>query len=302
LKSWKAELLLFFVTFVWGATFIFTKLGLEFSNPSVYLIIRFSIALTISLALFGKQIFKINREVLKQGLILGVFFGVGFLLQTYGLKMTTVSKSAFITGITVVVTPFVYWAIVRKSIGIWPKIGVLISIPGLWLFTNPNLANPNMGDILTLISTLCWALYITYMDIFTKGRQEFRETIQLVAMQFVAATPLAVIMALLFEPDNLKIEFSPVLIYSLLYNGILASFVLTLIHTSVQRFTSPVKAALIFSLEPLIATFLAVMFMKEDLGYRELIGAFILISGVLTSELGAMIAEKNHNKDNPLKV
>ncbi|MFA6569701.1 MAG: DMT family transporter, partial [Bacteroidota bacterium] len=283
MKSWKAELALLFMTFVWGGTFIFTKIGLNFASPSLYVIIRFSIALTLCLIFFGKYLKKLERQTFYNGMVLGLLFGGGFLLQTLGLKLTTVPKSAFITGITVVITPFAYWFIEKKKISLWQKIGVVIAAFGLWLFTNPQFDNLNIGDVLTFFSTLFWAFYITYMDVFTRGKNSKEETGQLVILQFVMAAPIALTYFLLFERTDFTLIFSNQLLISLAYNGILASFLLTIIHTTVQRYTTPVKAALIFSLEPVLASLFAMLFIAEIIIFREYTGGAILMFGVLIS-------------------
>lgn len=286
MKTWKAELLLLSVTFIWGGTFMFTKIGINDVNPSLYILMRFTIALVISLLFFGKYLINIDRTTLIQGLVLGLFFGGGFLLQTYGLQLTTVSKSAFITGITVPLTPFVFYFIEKKSISIWSKFGVIIATIGLWIFTNPTLDSINYGDVLTLFSTIFWALYITYMDVFTKQRRGIRDSAVLVMLQFIAAAPLALAAIFIFEGGSFEVNFTNSLIISLAFNSIMASLFVTFVHTSVQKFTTPVKAALIFSLEPVIASIIAVIVLKELFGLREITGAIILLSGVLVSELG----------------
>ncbi len=247
------------------------------------------IALSISIVFFGKYLLKLNPQIIKQGLILGFFFGSGFLLQTYGLKITTVSKSAFITGMAVILTPFVFKLLIKKKIAHWHKLGVITAFIGLIIFTNPRVDNINMGDVLTLISTLFWAFYITYMDIFTKDKTEFSETIQLVVLQLFTCAILAIASFFVFDYSEFFFNLSDNLLISLAYNSIIASFFLTLIHTSVQRYTTPVKAALIFSLEPVIASFIAMIAINEILIYREYFGAFIMFSGVLISELGDFI-------------
>jgi drug/metabolite transporter (DMT)-like permease len=291
-KAWKAELFLLLITTFWGGTFTFTKIGLVDSSPAVYIIIRFSIALIISFILFGKYLLKIDTDILKRGLVLGALFGGGFLLQTYGLKFTTVQKSAFITGVSVVLTPFAYWFVRRQSILIWQKLGVIIASIGLWIFTNPDFKNLNLGDILTLISTFFWAFYITYMDMFTKGEKEFSLTAQLVMLQFLTATPIAFSSFFIFDSGMIYLNISDSLLISLAFNGIIASFALTYIHTSVQRYSSPVKAALIFSLEPVFASIIAYFFLFEILSLREIWGALILFSGVMISELGEYLFKK----------
>ena len=292
MKQWKAELSLVFVTFIWGATFLFTKIGLNDCTPSLYVILRFCVALIFSLIFFGKHFKHLNKQILGQGIFLGLLFGGGFLLQTMGLKYTSVSKSAFITGMTVVFTPFAFYLVERKAVALWQKIGVVVATIGLWLFTKPDISNLNLGDILTLFSTLFWALYITYMDVFTRGRTEFRITTQLVMLQLVAATPISIIYLMIFDLHSIHLVLTNNLLISLAYNGIVASFLLTLVHTAVQRYSNPVKASLIFSLEPVIASVIAVIVLSEFISNLQYIGGFILLVGVLTSETGEFLYNK----------
>lgn len=289
-KPIYAEMMLLFMTGIWGATFLFTKIGLENAPPFLYIVFRFLIALSLTLIFFGKSLRGINKKTFKSGMILGLLFSGGFILQTYGLEFTSITKSAFITGLTVVITPFVFKIINRKQkVKLWSKIGVIIASVGLWIFTDPNIDNLNLGDILTLFSTFFWALYINFMDIFTKGNDSFKETSQLVGLQFLFAIPLPLIAFLIFELDGLQVNFNNDLITSLAFNGILASFVLTFIHTTFQRYSTPVKAALIFSLEPVFAAFIAAVFISEILNAYEYFGASLLMLGVLISELGGLL-------------
>ncbi len=145
LKQWKAELALLLVTFLWGGTFLFTKLGLDDCTPSTFILMRFMIALSLSMIFFGRKLKGINRETLIQGIILGLLFGGGFVLQTYGLKFTSVSKTAFITGMTVPITPFVFKLIQKTKIQLWSKIGVVVATIGLYVFTKPDFDNINLG-------------------------------------------------------------------------------------------------------------------------------------------------------------
>ncbi|MEJ5244822.1 MAG: DMT family transporter [Bacteroidota bacterium] len=294
MKPFYAELSLFLVTFIWGGTFVFTKIGLDFTSPSVYILMRFSIAIFLCVFFFNKKLFKIQNKTLINGLILGLFFGGGFLLQTIGLKYTTVSKSAFITGITVPLTPIVYYIVCRKKINKYSFWGVFVAMIGLWIFTNPDFDNINIGDVLTLFSTMFWAFYITYMDVFTKKIENRSITAQLVFLQFVASSIIALVYFVTFEDSSWVVKFDNMLLISLAFNAVLASFFVTFIHTSIQRYTTPVKAALIFSLEPIVASSVAVIFLNETMSNTEIFGATLLFSAVIISELGTFL-EKNGN-------
>lgn len=289
MKQWKAELSLVMVTFIWGGTFLFTKFGLNFTTPGFYLMIRFSIAFLLSLMFFFKYLKNIEFTTFKHGTLLGFLFGCGFLFQTYGLQFTTVSKSAFITGMIVPVTPFVYKLLEKRKVPLWSKIGVIIASIGLLLFTNPQFDALNNGDILTLISTFFWAFYITYLDIFTKNTNGIQISAQFVFLQFLSALPTVIIAFFIFDLRSFHLVINQDLIISLAYNGIIASFLVTLIHTSVQKFTNPIKAALIFALEPIIATALAVLTINEIINLREFTGGMLMLLGVLASEIGSNI-------------
>jgi len=286
LKTWKAELLLLLITSIWGTTFALTKLALDDCSVFFFMFIRFLIAFVLMYIFLGKHLHKIEKWNFKNGVILGILFAGGYLLQTVGLKYTSVTKSAFITGMSVVLTPFAFKFVIKKPIKAWQWVGVIISFIGLWIFTNPTIDNINIGDVFTLISTIFWALYLTYMDVYTKDITKYEHTIQLVFMQFLIAAPIGLIGHFAFDMANFKFHLTSNLIVALLYNGILASIILTIIHTSVQKYTTPVKAALIFTTEPVFATILAIIIISEIVTFREITGGIIIISAVIVSELG----------------
>ncbi len=295
MKPYKAELLLLVITIVWGATFSFTKIGLEFSSPMQFSFFRFSIALFLTILIWWKNFFSISKKTLIDGIILGFFYSGGFILQIIGLNYTTVTKSAFITGLAVAFTPLVYKLVENKRISIFQWLGVGVVLLGLWFFTNPRMNNINIGDVLTLFSSFFWAFYIVYMNKFTADIIEFKFTIQLVIAQFIVVFLFSLIGMLFFE-SNAKIEINPKLISALIYNGIIATIILTTIHTSVQKYTTPVKAALIFSLEPVFASIFAFIIFKEIFSTIEYLGAILILIGVSISEFGSLILKRNFDE------
>lgn len=292
MKSWKAEILLLLITVIWGTTFSFTKIGLFFTTPILYLTLRFAIATIIAYFFWFKKIQKINKRTLLPGFVLGCFYAGGFLFQTMGLQLTTATKSAFITGLSVVLTPLVYKVINSKKITFWQKIGICLATVGLIRFTNPSLDYLNIGDVLTFFSTFFWALYLVYMNKYTEGIKSFDYTIHLVFFQFLIVLIFGIIGVAIFENKSIFLRIENWLIISLLYNGIIASILLTTIHTSVQKFTTPVKAALVFSLEPVFAAIFAFLIFRETLNSSEIVGAIILTTGIIASEFGDYLFKK----------
>ena len=291
-KSTKAEVMLLIMTLIWGATFTFTDWGLEFSSPILYLILRFSVAVLLCLIIFNKRLLGIDKEMFRTGIILGLLFGGGFIFQTTGINSTSVSNSAFITGLTVSIVPFTFWILSKRKVLFFSKIGVVIATIGLFIFTNPTVNNINDGDTLILISIFFWAVYITLMDRYTKNHNTNQQTMQMAFLQMITSLILFVIVFFTYELPNYKLIFNNELILSFLFNGAIASFILLLVHTRYQKDTTPVKAALIFSLEPIFAAIIAYFFINEVLSLQEFIGASILMTGVFISELGKPILEK----------
>ena len=289
MKSWTSELMLLLMTLIWGATFLFTKIGLESTGPYFYLVLRFGLAVALVLVFFGHKLNLKDTKLLKQGLILGTLYGVGFILQTLGLQHTTVQKSAFITGLAVVMTPFTTKIISNKKVQLFSKFAVVIAFIGLYLFANPDFSDINKGDLLTFFSTFCWAIFIPTLDKFTYLNETKNLTYNLVFIQLFVMFLCGLVGFFIFESHNFYVNFNYKLIESIAFNGIVASFILMFIQTNFQKNTTPVKAAIIFSLEPLFATLFAYIAFHEILNDRETLGAIIIFCGALTSELGLPI-------------
>jgi len=172
---------------------------------------------------------------------------------------------------------------------------MVIATMGLYIFTDPFGeavgANFNIGDGYTVLSTFCWAFFLTFLDKYTKDDASFDYTIKLVFLQIVGSLLVITAGFLLMTAERVpeELSLSGDLWISVAFNGILASFVLMIIHTNYQRYTSPVKAALIFSLEPVFASIIALIFTTEVLNGRESVCAVLLFVGVFTSDLGGYL-------------
>ena len=240
---------------------------------------RFGIAAVLFLPFSFRSLSKFDQRVVGKGVILGALLFAGFAAQTMGLQYTTASKSGFITGMLVVFTPVFQLVIERRPPKIGNLIGVLLVIVGLFLLTSPKGAQFNWGDILTLLCAVLFALYIVYLDIFTK---EFEVSI-LTFLQMVVTIALACICALIWEHSYFKLTLSFAL--SIGYLSILATLVTLWLQTRYQKETTPTRAAIIFSLEPVISAVLAYSIEKENIGRLGIAGGGIIVIGLLFSEL-----------------
>lgn len=275
----KAELFLLSVTFIWGTTFVLTKIVLEHVSPFVYITIRFGVASMIFAALFWRRIRAMNKDVVVKGGILGLLLVSGFALQTVGLQYTSASKSAFITGMLVVFTPICQLVIERKAPKMGNILGVLLVSAGLYFLTSPEGSSLNKGDAMTLGCAITFALYIVYLDLFGKEH----DSAQLTLMQFVSSTIVGLFLAGGLESPILSIDttFLAVLAYLAVFATIIAMYV----QTRFQKDTTPTRSAVIFSAEPVIAALFAYYAIDERLGMLGIVGGGMIVTGVLVSEL-----------------
>ncbi len=126
---------LFFMTMIIGLSFLFVKVGLEYSNPIDLLAHRFSIGLlTIIFLIVFKiiQVPQITIKKLKTLLLLAVFFPVSFFLfQTYGMKYSSASEAGIIFAISPIVTLIFAQIFLKEKTTIMQKIGILLSVFGI---------------------------------------------------------------------------------------------------------------------------------------------------------------------------
>ena len=127
-RSIKAHLLLVLITLIWGSTFVLIKKALEDSSPLVLNAVRMSLAAILLGLFYRKHLVRMDRTALRAGAIVGVFLYLGYALQTAGLRLTTPSKSAFLTGISTVLVPLILLAFWRSRTRPHPWRGVGIAL------------------------------------------------------------------------------------------------------------------------------------------------------------------------------
>ena len=289
-RALKAHILLGLVTFVWGATFVLIKNAVEQdATPLLFNFIRMTLAALTLAALFHREILRISRATFVDGAITGTFLFLGYEFQTTGIRLTSASKSAFITGISVVLVPvflILFWG---RRISLWTTVGVGGAITGLFLLTVPagesglaNWASVNRGDLLTLACAVSFGFQIIFLGRATE-RHPFA---QIGFLQIATAAVLMGLTAPILERPH--IVWSSRVVWAIVITALLGTAAAFTIQAWAQQFTSPTHTALIFSLEPVFAWITSYFVLGERLGSRAGIGAVLILAGVLISEvLGA---------------
>jgi drug/metabolite transporter (DMT)-like permease len=289
-RSLKAHVLLVLVTFIWGSTFVLMKAALRDSSPLLLNAARMGLATLLLAAYYRKDIARLTRPALLMGSTIGLFLFLGYAFQTTGLKLTTPSKSAFLTGMSTVLVPLVLVTFWRVRIHPWRAGGIFLALAGLFLMTVPagrqgliDFANVSTGDLLTIGCAIAFAFQIVLLG---RGTQRFPFE-QMALLQIGVAALLTALAAPLLEQPYLRFNFT--VSAAILVTGILGTAIAFTVQAWAQQFTPATHAALIFTLEPVFAWLTSFIYMKERLGIRAGAGALLILAGVLVSEvLGAV--------------
>ena len=292
--STLAHLLLLFVVLVWGATFVLIKGALADVSPLLFVLLRMSLAAAVLAFVYRRELPRINRASLGSGALVGVCLGAGYMFQTSGLRLTTASKSAFLTGLVVVIVPLLSLFSCLRAPGAhrpqWTAgVGALLAFAGLLLLTLPA-AQPlraislfkgfGRGELLTLGCAFAYALH---MLAIAHAAPRVHYT-QLAVVQ-IAVAALTIAAALpLFEPHPF-IRPTPSVLLALTIAALLATAAAFTIQSWAQQFLPATHTAVILTLEPVFAFLTSYLFLGERLGARASTGALLILSGIALTEL-----------------
>lgn len=266
-------LILVFITFIWGTTFAIVKETIQTVPVALLLAVRFSIAELILIWV------RFERKTLIPGLVLGMLSFAGYATQTVGMLTTTASKAAFITGLSVILTPLVgaVWLRHRVPLRVW--LAALLALAGLGaMMLNPS-ESIVIGDLWVLGTAAAYALYIVYLGEVAA----YHKALALTAIQvwFVALWSWGWAI-----PDVQMLgSLSSSAIYALAYLATFATALVLWLQALAQRVVPAYLAALIFTLEPVFAAIFAYFLLGEILGLQGWFGGFLVVLAMVIVEL-----------------
>ncbi|MBU3699711.1 MAG: DMT family transporter [Candidatus Kapabacteria bacterium] len=288
----RAELALALITVLWAGTFVAIKSALTDIDPSVFVALRFGVALAVGLVIWRRSLASIDRQTFVRGSVLGLLFGSGFLLQTFGLTDTSASTSAFITGTMVAFVPVVQRITHGVSLRGTHAMSILMILGGLYLFTSPELLGIRLGDVQTLVSAVIWAVYLVFIDAWTSEvRDDTDKQNAFVVLQFAVTVLIALVSMTIIgltRHEPMRLDWTAPVLVAVLYCSIFASVIPTFVQTRFQQYTHPVRAGIIYAMEPLAASAIAVMIGAETLTMRQMLGGGVLICAIVVPDLIAI--------------
>ena len=264
------------VTAIWGSTFVVVKGALADASPLPFLALRFLLAGLLLLAILGRG--QVERRAIPPGAILGFFLFAGYLFQTWGLVYTTPSKSAFLTGFSVILVPLIMM-LSGVRMGAGSLLGGVLGLLGIYLLVAPSgMATVNRGDLLTLVGALSFAVHIVLVGHYTK-----RFSFQHLVPPQISVVGLLALVALPMTPYQ-YLHLTGRLVVAILVTAVLATGVAFSVQNWAQQYTPAAHTALIFALEPVFAGLSSWLVTGEHFGGKALLGSGLILAGMVLSE------------------
>lgn len=279
LRLTRQELVLIFITMVWGGTFLVVHRAMAHSGPFFFVGLRFATAALLLAFFFRRYLKQTTWLECKAGALIGVAIAGGYGLQTWGMQTISSSQSAFLTALYVPVVPLLQWLFLRRPPGLMAWLGILLAFIGLLLVAGPQDGRfaLNAGEIATLLSTLAIAAEIILISRFA-GQVDVR---RVTLIQLAVASACAFV--LMIPNGETLPTFSTPLVLSALGLGA-ASALIQVTMNWAQRSVSPTRATVIYAGEPVWAGVVGRL-AGERLPAAALLGGALIVCGVIVSEL-----------------
>lgn len=255
---------------------------------------RFTIAALVMLPFAFKRFRTATATHWKEATILSAIYFISFAAQTVGLKYTSAVKSAFITGLFVVFTPLFQTILQRRPPGRANIVAILLAVTGVIFLSSTGTSlfeviyligsDFTAGDALTLLCAIMYAVYIVYLDMTSKDMDYiFLSYMQIAFTAVCSGIFLFVLAGTGIEIPKFTMNYE--VLRAIGYTALLATIITTTLQTKFQKFVTPTRASIIFSMEPIFASVFAFIILQERFTMFGVFGAVCIISGLLVSEL-----------------
>ncbi|MFX1389773.1 MAG: DMT family transporter [Promethearchaeota archaeon] len=275
-KSKIAVLLLILTTVLWGTSFVITKNITQTVPIFFYIGFRFFLAFLGFLPFFP-HLRKLNKETFLMGLITGLIYFFGFMVQTIGLQSTTAGKTGFITGLSAIIVPFIACFGFKKPLTRRVWFGVSLSVIGMAFLLLEGESGVIIGDLIVLISTVFWAFYIIFNDKFVERVDIYNYSIIQTVIVFLTSFSFSFI----FREQDYSFYNSLDFWIIMLYMGIIVMTLTIIFQNWSQKYQGPTQTAIIFTLEPVFAALFDFIIGGVIFTYFGWIGCSLIFCAIL---------------------
>ena len=285
----KAELLLAAVIIARSMSLLFVKVGLGTISPFNLIAARFCIAFVILAVIFHKRLLRCNARDIKCGAALGGAFFVTISLEVFALRVIPSTTVSFLSNCAIVLVPLIEAVFLRRMPDRKCIICAALSLMGVGCLTLKNGGAIGYGECLGMLEAVSYALAIILTGKLSREGDAYIMGIFQVGFMGV----FALVASFIFETPRLP-EGGTEWVIILMLAVVCSCFGFTF-QPVAQRCIPEDRAAQFCALNPLTASTLGVLFLGEKPGVPGIVGAALILSGIVLQNVRIKLPKRAHN-------
>lgn len=278
--------LLVLTTIFWGGSFVFNKIGFREIPPVHFFFLRFSLATFLMALICARRLPALNRTIIRRGAVVGLALAATNLVFVLGLAGTTASRAGFLNNLFVLFIPLISFALWRERLSRFMLFWIALAVVGLWELASGSAEGFSRGDVLSTLCALFISLHILVVSRVLKDEDVW--LVSLVQFSTVAATGLILVLVLPWPEMSIGLTGMGALVYC----AVFPTIVCFTLQNTYQRYVTPTRAGLIYTLDPVWSMLGGILLLGERLTHRELLGCFLILCAVAGPLLVKLLRER----------
>ena len=286
-----ADSLLLLTGVIWGSGFVVMKNALDGISTNYLLALRFTLAAVGVAIMILPRLRRLTRKDLFAGLVIGTALYFAYALQTYGLMYTTAGNNAFLTATYVVLVPFFMWGIAKVRPDRYNVLAAVVCLIGIGVLSLGGGLSINLGDGLTLLCGIFYALHIVAISYFAKKH----DMMVLVMLQFAFCALWA--WGVGGVSETFPTHFSSQTLWGIAYLGLACTMLALSLQNIGIKYADPSHASLLMSTESLFGCLFGCLLLGEPFTVRIFIGTALIFLAVVISETKLSMFKKRYPRE-----
>lgn len=279
--------LMVLVCLVWGLQQVVLKATADDINPTLQIGLRSGVAAVLVgllMAVRGERM-RLSDGIWRPGLVVGLLFGVEFMLVGEGLRHTSASHMVvFLYTAPIFAALGLHWKLPAERLGLVQWLGIVLAFTGLALAffgrttsaSAPTPGNMLWGDFLGLLGGLIWGATTV---VVRTTRLSSASATQTLLYQLVGAFVL--LLGVSFATGQYRFNPTPQVWASLLFHSLVVSFASFLVWFWLLRHYLASRLGVFSFMTPLFGVLLGAWLLAEPIELSFLLGAVPVLVGIV---------------------
>ena len=280
---------------IWGASFLFFKLGVQDMSPTVLVLVRSAsgaVALALIMWLSRRSLLGGKlRERIGHFAIMGVTNAViPWIAIAWGEQTISSGLASILNATTPFWTAvFIFWVIPMERPSIVNYAGVLLGIAGVVILVIPDISTHGLsgnlwGALAVVVASMSYAVSALYQRVRMRGMDVFQQSLGQLIASTIIVFPLAV-------PSLPHVHLALESMGAVLALGALGSGVAYLLYYYTMNTLGPVRAVGVTFVVPITAVFWGAVLLHESLSLAIVAGMLVILAGIVLTILRKRAAE-----------